>query len=211
MNEAIKIINFMKVVEELCLVTRDNLMSNARRETDSDHILKLAYLVMFVMPYLKQKVDYTKMLELALVHDLVEARAGDVSLSAQVSNPMLVEEKKRNEREAIEHYKKALPEPLNTKVYDLFMEYEAKESRESKIVAMLNKLEGTLQANQYRDGDIRYWAECEGGECYYTLALTKREMIAELDEDIINDLEEAIIEISRANIEKWHIECKAIS
>lgn len=210
MKEVVQLINFMKVVEELCLVTRDNLMTNDRQETDSDHIVKLAYLVMFVAPYLKVQVDYTKMLELALIHDLVEARAGDVSLSAQVSNPMLIEEKKQNEMEAIEHFKTVLPAPLDEKVYDLFMEYEARETREAKIVAMLDKLEGTLQANQYHDGDIRYWADCEGGECYYPLALKKREMIAELDEEVLTGLEEAIMDISRSNIEKWHIECKAI-
>lgn len=95
MKNALKIVEFMKTVEQLCLVERDNLMSSGRQETDADHIFKLAFLVLMIHPYLKRPADCAKMLELALVHDLVEARTGDYSLSAQTARPELKARKKR--------------------------------------------------------------------------------------------------------------------
>ena len=135
MKNALKIVEFMKTVEQLCLVERDNLMSSGRQETDADHIFKLAFLVLMIHPYLKRPADCAKMLELALVHDLVEARTGDYSLSAQTARPELKARKKAAEKEAILYYRSVLPPPLNERVYGLFMEYEARETREAKLCA----------------------------------------------------------------------------
>lgn len=194
------------MVEKLCLVERDNRMSQGRRETDSDHILKLSFLVMMVNPYLKNKADYCRMLELALVHDLVEARSGDYSLSAQIANPDLRIQKAKAELDAINYYKSVLPHPLNERIYDLFMEYEERTTLESKVVYILDKIEANLQANQYNDGDVRYWADCEGGDWYYHCAVTKKSMVQDLGEEILIDLENAVIEISKRNIEKCGIQ-----
>ena len=138
MKNALKIVEFMKTVEQLCLVERDNLMSSGRQETDADHIFKLAFLVLMIHPYLKRPADCAKMLELALVHDLVEARTGDYSLSAQTARPELKARKKAAEKEAILYYRSVLPPPLNERVYGLFMEYEARETREAKLVWILD-------------------------------------------------------------------------
>ena len=205
MNNALKIIEFMKIAEQLCLVERDNLMSSGRQETDADHIFKLAFLVLMVQPYLKHPADYGKMLELALVHDLVEARSGDYSLSAQMADPSLRAQKKAKEREAALYYQEILPPPLNDKIYDLFMEYETRQTREAKLVWALDKLEANLQANRFHDDDVRYWAECENGNIYYQMAVTKKTQIKDLDEEIISELEEAIIKLSEENIKKCNI------
>lgn len=204
-NKISQIVNFMGIVEKLCLVNRDNKMSSGRLENDSDHVIKLCYLVMMVSPYLKIKVDYTKMLELALVHDLVEAISGDYSLSSQAKNPKLKEQKKQAERAAMEHYKTLLPVELADKIEALFEEYEQKSSREAKIVWVLDKLEANLQANQYNEGDVRYWAECDNGSFYYKNAVMKKAEIVAIDEEIISELEDAIIEISKRNMQKCKI------
>lgn len=192
----------MKIVEKLGQIKRDNLMSDGRPENDTDHILKLCYLVLMVHPYLKQKTDYLKMLEMALIHDLVEAESGDFSLSAQACNPNLRTLKKQKEAKAIEHYKSILPAPLNQKIYDLFTEYEDRQTREAQIVWLLDKLEANIQANQYNGGDIRYWKDCPNGEMYYQYAITKKPLIAALDEDILSELQDFIIEVTRQNIRK---------
>lgn len=198
-----QIIDFMKVVEKLCLVKRDILMTDGKLESDADHILKLCYLVMMVSPYLQSKVDYTRMLEMALVHDLVEAQAGDCPLCSQ--NSELKALKKQKEQAAIEHYKSMLPVPLNDKIYDLFMEYENRQTTEAKLVWILDKLEAGLQSNQYNEGDIRYWANGENGDWYYKCATTAKPQIAESNEEILIELEKAIIAISQANIDKYSI------
>ena len=201
-NTTIKIINFMKTVEKLGLVKRDNLMSDGRPENDSDHILKLCYLVMMVHPYLKKETDYIKMLEMALVHDLVEAKTGDFSLSEQAHNPQLREMKKKKEMEAIEYYKAILPSPINEKIYNIFIEYEQRKTTEAQIVWILDKLEANLQANQYNGGDIRYWKDCPNGEMYYEYGITKKPLISELNEEILLEMEDMVITITKHNIEK---------
>ena len=206
----LQIIEFYKILEKLCQVKRDNLMTDGRHETDSDHMFKLCFLVMMITPYLKKKVDYAKMLELALVHDIVEAKSGDVSLSAQYDNPKVKAKKIADEKEAIEHYKKILPSPLGDNVYDLFMEYENKSTREAQIVYILDKLDAHLQANMYSDGDIRYWADCPNGHMYYEMVsgkVSRREekWVKAVDEEILKELEDICLKISQDNMKKCGI------
>ena len=162
-----KIINFMRALEEVCVVKRDLLLYEGSTENDAMHIFKLSFLVMLITPYLKSEVDYTKMLEMALVHDIAEGKVGDYTAANQIANPAIKEEKKYKEAQAIKELKKQLPAPLNKKIYDLYQEYEEKETLEAKIVSALDKLEANLQANQYKDGDVRYWGLCENGGEYY--------------------------------------------
>ena len=172
------------------------------------HIFKLSFLVMLISPYLKQDIDYTKMLELALVHDIAEGKTGDYTVANQIANPELKKEKHLREEKAIKELKNMLPSPLNKKIYDLFNEYEKKETLEAKIVSMLDKLEANLQANQYHNGDVRYWKKCENGQEYYKMAAQKKPMIKEIDESIITELEKKIISLSTENIKKCKIKVK---
>ena len=55
---------------------------SSRRETDVEHSYSLAMLVWYLNDELSLKLDKQKLLEYALVHDLVEGYAGDVSLFA---------------------------------------------------------------------------------------------------------------------------------
>ncbi len=209
MNNAAAIIDFMKIVEKLCAVMRDSRLRCGAPESDADHILKLCWLVMLVTPYLKVKLDSARMLELALVHDLVEAWGGDFSLSAQEKHPELAEIKKQKEREAIEHYRTLLPEPLGEKIYNLFMEFENKSSREAQVVWVLDRIDGNLQANFYHDGDVRYWADCDGGEYYYSYTLSgntrQKKCLEFLNEDILLQLENAVLNLGRENMRKCGI------
>ncbi len=203
-----KIINFMRALEEVCIVKRDVLLFDGSEENDAMHIFKLSFLVMLITPYLKKTVDYTKMLEMALVHDIAEGKTGDYSAANQIAHPESKEEKQKRESQAIKELKNILPNPLNKKIYNLYMEYEKKETTEAQIVSVLDKLEANLQANQYKNGDISYWNRCENGKEYYKMALQKKPMIAKLNEQILTELENAIIAMSQKNMKKCRIKCK---
>ena len=95
MKKIDKIINFMRVLEEVCVVKRDLLLFDGTTENDAMHIFKLSFLVMMIAPYLKNKIDYTKMLELALVHDIAESKTGDYTAANQIAHPELKAEKKK--------------------------------------------------------------------------------------------------------------------
>ncbi|MCM1322714.1 MAG: HD domain-containing protein [Acetobacter sp.] len=208
MKKIDKIINFMRVLEEVCVVKRDLLLFDGTTENDAMHIFKLSFLVMLITPYLKSNVNYTKMLELALVHDIAESKTGDYTAANQIAHPELKEEKQKRESVAIREIKNLLPIPLNKKIYTLYQEYEKKETLEAKIVSALDKLEANLQANQYKNGDVHYWKDCENGEEYYKLSLRKKELVAEISEPILSELENAIIALARNNMQKCGFETK---
>ena len=111
MKKIDKIVNFMRALEEVCVVERDLLLYEGSRENNAMHIFKLSFLVMLIYPYLKQPVDYTKMLELALVHDIAEGKTGDYTVANQLANPELKKEKQKREAIAIKELKSMLPPP----------------------------------------------------------------------------------------------------
>ena len=206
MKKIDKIINFMRVLEEVCIVKRDLLLFEGTTENDAMHIFKLSFLVMLIAPYLQRPINYTRMLEMALVHDIVEGKTGDYTVANQLTNPNLKKEKKLKEAKAIKELKDILPTPVDKKIYQLYQDYEQKKSREAKIVSVLDKLEANLQANQYQNGNVRYWEKCENGSQYYKIVLQKKKLVEEIEEPIITELEKAIIKLSKENMIKCKIE-----
>lgn len=200
-----KILDFMRAMERVCLVERDTRMTDGKPETDAAHIFKLAFLVMLVYPYLQKKYNYTKLLELALVHDIAEGITGDCPRSAQVAHPERRLEKEQREQDAMEQYKNMLPYPLNEHIFALFCEYEERKTPEAKLVSVLDKMEANLQANRFGDGDIRYWSDCENGEEYYKIATAKKQLVSELKEDVLSELEQSIISLTLENMAKCKI------
>lgn len=207
-DKVAEILEFMRAMERVCLIKRDTLMSDGTPETDAAHIFKLAFLVMLVYPFLQKKYDYTKLLELALVHDIAEGITGDCPRSAQIVHPERRKEKERQEQEAMLLYKKMLPEPLNERIFALFSEYEARQTNEAKLVSVLDKMEANLQANRFGDGDIRYWQDCENGDEYYRIATEHKPLVAELGENILTEMEQKIIALTLENMAKCKINCQ---
>lgn len=206
-NNVAKIFEFMQAMERVCLIKRDTLMSDGTSESDASHIFKLAFLVMLVYPFLQKKYDYTRLLELALVHDIAEGITGDCPRSAQIAHPERRKEKEQQEKEAMLLYKKMLPNPLNERVFALFSEYEARQTPEAKLVSVLDKMEANLQANRFGNGDIRYWQDCENGDEYYRIATEHKPLVAELGEDILTEMEQKIIALTLENMAKCKINC----
>ena len=204
-NKAEQILQFMKVLDKACLVERATRLSDGRFETDSSHTFKLCFLCMLVYPYLKHKYNYTRLLELALVHDIAEAETGDCPRSVQRRHPEMKAQKDLREREAMLKYKDILPEPLGGQIFDLYQEYEGKQTPESRLVTALDKIDANLQANQYHDGDVRYWLDLEDGEEYFTINTEKKPVVAVLDEEIVEEVENAVIALTKGNIAKCNI------
>lgn len=195
----------MKVLDKVCLIKRATLLSDGTTETDSSHSFKLAWLLMMIYPYLKHKYNYTRLLELALVHDIAEAETGDCPKSVQRAHPEMKKLKDQQEAEAMQKYRDLLPSELGGRIYDLWREYEDKKTPESRLVTALDKIDANLQANQHKNGDVRYWLECEDGSQYLTINTEKKQVVAVLNEPIVEDLENAIIALSLENLRKCGI------
>lgn len=202
-NKVAQIFDFMKILDKVCLVKRATLLSDGTSETDSSHIFKLAFWVMLVYPYLKHKYDYTRLLELALVHDIAEAETGDCPKSVQYAHPEMKQLKKKQELEAVQKYRDMLPSETGERIFELWQEYEAKQTPESRLVSALDKVDANLQANFYHDGDVRYWLDCEDGEQYRRINTEKKHVVEVLDEKFVEELEKGTIAVSKENMRRW--------
>ena len=201
-NKVEKIFEFMRVLDKVCLVKRATLLSDGTVETDSSHTFKLAFMIMLIYPYLKHKYDYTRLLELALAHDIAEAETGDYPKAMQRAHPEIKAKKDADEKMAIERYAEMLGENSGNKIRELYNEYEAKKTPEAKLVSALDKVDANMQANFYHDGDVRYWTEYEDGEQYYKINTEKKAIVAELNEPIVEALENGTINMALTNMKK---------
>ncbi len=188
-----QIVQFMDTVEKLCYIKRFATLKDKKRERDSDHIMKLSFLVLMTSEYLDKNIDKQRLFELALVHDLVEADAGDVSYVDQYDNKRVVKDKKKQEMKAISAYRKLLPPPLNDRLFDLFLEYEHGKTKEAKIIRSLDKLEGDLQCLKDKN-IIRY---CEHAAFLARIrALKLCKYSKKTNEPVIQSLERVLLEKS---------------
>lgn len=116
----------------------------AARESVADHSLGVAALVMLLADGHGPRLDSARALRMALIHDLGEARVGDLTPSDGVS----ADEKHRQEAAAFRDIVEGLPD--RDAMVELFEEYEAGETAEARFVRQVDKLEMALQAAHYR-------------------------------------------------------------
>lgn len=112
------------------------LAKTERRENDVEHSFCVALLCWFIHDKYKLKLDVTKILKYALVHDLVEVYAGDVNTYA---SPEARQRKVDDEHAALERLTTEygeFPDMTNT-----MAAYEAKEDEESLFVWTVDKMQ----------------------------------------------------------------------
>ena len=71
-----------------------------------------------------------------------------------VGGGMRLRQKFKNEEAAAQEIFAKLPEKKAKEFYDLWLEFEKQECYEAKIVKAIDKLEGKLQAYEYRKGEM---------------------------------------------------------
>lgn len=161
-NTVAAILQFLTLTERLKLELRHSWLSDGRQESVAEHSYQMALMVLVLAPHLEHEVDVFKCLRMALVHDLVEAEAGDVPFFEKSERK---ETKAAREQQAIENLREMLPEPSGSDFYDLWHEFEERRSAEAKFVSALDYLEVQLQHNL---ASIDSWEEIE-----YDLVYTK--------------------------------------
>ncbi len=114
---------------------------NGEAESVAEHSWRLAYFAMLVGPHLTVKYDRDKLLRIIIMHDIAEAVTGDYPafVAADVKA-----EKARRERAAVEQIRSDIGEAAGRELYDLWHEYEGRQSIEARIAAALDKLEAIV-------------------------------------------------------------------
>lgn len=131
-----KFFNFIKLTHKLQKVKRIILVKDENRlENDLEHQYQLALFTWYIIESEKLKLNINKAIKYALVHDIVEAYAGDTLTFA---NPDKIALQRRKEIIAIRRLKKGFPE--FRELHKLIKAYEERIDKESKFVYALDKI-----------------------------------------------------------------------
>jgi putative hydrolase of HD superfamily len=157
------ILKVLTLAERLKFELRHSYTSCGRQESVAEHTWRMSLMAVLIEPLLKQKVDTARLLKMVIIHDLVEAEAKDISALDVLRNPEIKIQKVENEKKAIDNLRSVLKETNGQEIYDLFYEFENKETYEAKVANALDKLEVQLQHNH---ADFSTWEEIEYDMCY---------------------------------------------
>ncbi|MEN5058843.1 HD domain-containing protein [Sphingobacterium kitahiroshimense] len=152
------ILEVLQLAEKLKFELRHSWLSNGRQESVAEHTWRMSLMAVLIEPLLGKKIDLARLLKMIIIHDLVEAEAGDVSVLDQIRNPEINKIKLKNEEKAIENIREMLSKSNGQEIYDLFYEFEEKSTFEAKVANAIDKLEVQLQHNH---ADINTWEEIE--------------------------------------------------
>lgn len=114
-----------------------------RLEDVKNHVLDLQLMVRILRKYLPDNLDYEKINDYILLHDLPEAITGDITRFEGVSS----EEIKRVTNLAIAYLGETFGDVMD--VYKILTDYEGRVDLESKVVNMIDKIHSSTTFIKY--------------------------------------------------------------
>ncbi|MFC7326239.1 HD domain-containing protein [Marinactinospora rubrisoli] len=141
-------LRFILEVDKLKRILRRNLLvDGSRRENDAEHSWHLALMARVFAEYAPAGTDIDRVVELLLVHDIVEIDAGDTFVyDAHASRSQ-----SERERVAADRIYALLPEEQGARVRALWEEFEAAKTPEARFAKAVDRLSPML-ANWHTDG-----------------------------------------------------------
>lgn len=122
-------------------------------ESVAEHSFGVALLALLLVDTYSLNLDKTKVMQMALIHDLGEVYAGDFTPSDKIDK----QEKYQLERNSLTQILDKLP---NCSYWiDLWEEYEQGKSPEARFVRQIDQLEMVLQASVYEHQELANLSE----------------------------------------------------
>ncbi|MBW1709770.1 MAG: HD domain-containing protein [Deltaproteobacteria bacterium] len=130
-------INFIIEIDKLTSVFRQSYLINEdRSENSAEHSWHVATMALILSEYAEEEVDQFRVIKILLVHDIVEIDAGDTFCYDEIG----VQNQMEREKRAGDRIFGLLPEDQAREIFELWQEYEAHESPESKFAGALDRL-----------------------------------------------------------------------
>ena len=131
--------------------TRHAWMKSGRQESVAEHSWRMALMAYFLRDQFPS-ADLTRVLLMALLHDMGEVFTGDIPTFEKTDADRAHEHERRDAWIA------SLPAPYAAEVRSLFAEMDAMETEEAKIVKALDRMEAVITHNE---GDPNTWLPLE--------------------------------------------------
>ncbi len=164
MEKETKFYNFINFLDKLKDEKRYVRVKYMRGDNSADHSWRLTVMVVLASEFYNIKINLLKAIKIALVHDLVEIYAKDIPRSDRFKKNITKKDKLKDEKVAMVKIKKLAPTNIGKEISDLWTEYTKLKTKEAKIVASLDKIEGLMtffdrgKPTKYYDGYIATYA-----------------------------------------------------
>lgn len=158
-------LNFFELVSKLSEIKRQGWLDRGIKHPESvaDHSCQVA--VMSIFEAERKGLDSQKAAKMALIHDLPEIYAGDItpyqhlpeSQRAEAISHWIppseeaLEEKRKKEEEALQKIAQGLPLSFREPIMELWQEYNKGQTKEAKLVRRMDCMQRLLQAKKYRN------------------------------------------------------------
>ncbi len=138
-----QIMNFMREVEKLKLITRISILSDQKTlEDDTQHSWHMAMMLMCLKDEMWLEFDMLKAMKMIMLHDLWEIYVGDSFIAFDKEAKKLKDQK---EKESLDKVLSLLPNDLRNEFNELVDEYTQHETIESKIVRAIDQIQYKIQ------------------------------------------------------------------
>ncbi|HEY1844082.1 MAG TPA: HD domain-containing protein [Buttiauxella sp.] len=147
------VIAFLMEIDKLKLVDRrTKIIGHPRSENSAEHSWHFAVAAMSLAPFACAEVNISRVVQMALLHDIVEIDVGDVLVYDLAAREAVVEK----EAVAAVRLFGLLPEPQRGEFLSLWQEYEAGVSADARFASALDRILPILQ-NLHNEGQS--WRE----------------------------------------------------
>ncbi|CAN5585601.1 HD domain-containing protein [soil metagenome] len=122
------------------IVRRSWLTDGSRRENSAEHSWHLALLALLLASSANEPVDVARVIELVLLHDVVEIDAGDTFVYDDEGRTT----KRAREQACAERLFGLLPDEQAARLHAAWEEFEARQTPEARFAAALDRLQPLL-------------------------------------------------------------------
>lgn len=139
----------LELDKEKNILRQTHLSGHGRRENDAEHAWHMAVMIYLLKEYANEKIDVAKAMMMALIHDVVEIDAGD---TYAYDTEALASQQER-EAKAAQRIFGLLPRDQRDELMELFYEFEAYETPESRFAHVMDNLQPLMLNNSNGGGD----------------------------------------------------------
>lgn len=142
MNDLQKQIEFLIEIDKLKNIYRQSIVTGeSRNENDAEHSWHLAMMALVLSKHANgPNFDWVRTVKMVLIHDIVEIDAGDTFAYDEDGH----KDKEEREEKAARRIFHILPEEQADEIYQLWREFEDRETPEAKFAAALDRLQPLL-------------------------------------------------------------------